>query len=264
MKKIYLPILVVFAFILSAPLARASFDQSLSYGMAGQNVLELQDFLYDQGCFPVQPTGYFGAITLASVKCFQAKYGIIQTGYFGILSRTEANGLLSEMLAPSNEAATQEMPTSTPAIIPVQSIPTPPVTNLPTQSPQISQPMQPQITITGSIPTFVLSNLPDGVVLNGFDFVYTSDTFTPDQLAPIQAVAVYSRGEGGGRTWNQYDITFKNVPSGSGSIKVVLSDLNLTGATADVSAIKPAYITDIHANPGVPGQNGYSISGSIQ
>ncbi len=109
-QKFALFALSVFAlFLCVVPSVRAAgFDQSLSYGMGGLKVVELQDFLTEQGCFNHSSTGFFGAITLSAVKCFQAKYGIIQTGYFGVLSRAQANTLLTEMLAPSVEEEAQE------------------------------------------------------------------------------------------------------------------------------------------------------------
>jgi len=72
-----------------------SFNSDLYYGM--KNNLEvrcLQQFLKDQGS-DIYPeglvTGNFLNLTLEAVKRYQAKNGIIQTGYFGPLTRAVVN-----------------------------------------------------------------------------------------------------------------------------------------------------------------------------
>ncbi|MBZ1345514.1 MAG: peptidoglycan-binding protein [Candidatus Nealsonbacteria bacterium] len=58
----------------------------------------LQQFLKNQGA-EIYPeglvTGNFLSLTVSAVKRYQAKKGIIQTGYFGPLTRTAVNQDLS-------------------------------------------------------------------------------------------------------------------------------------------------------------------------
>ena len=73
------------------------FLNNLSIGDRNDEVKKLQECLKSEGVFPeiIDCTGYFGTITLSSVKNFQVKYGIINTGYVGILTRTKLNELFS-------------------------------------------------------------------------------------------------------------------------------------------------------------------------
>lgn len=62
------------------------FNTDLKYGMTSNDVKNLQIVL---GVTP--QTGYFGPITLAAVKSYQASKGIITTGYVGPLTRAALN-----------------------------------------------------------------------------------------------------------------------------------------------------------------------------
>lgn len=62
------------------------FTADIWYGQSSNDVLQLQKRL---GVLP--QTGYFGQITLAAVKEYQASKGIQQTGYCGTLTRTALN-----------------------------------------------------------------------------------------------------------------------------------------------------------------------------
>ena len=73
------------------------FSGDLYYGMTSSEVRCLQQFLanlgpniYPEGLI----TGYFGPLTQAAVKRYQALQGIITTGYFGPLTRVAANSKL--------------------------------------------------------------------------------------------------------------------------------------------------------------------------
>lgn len=92
-----------------------AFDQSMSLGMSGTRILQLQEFLTTQDCFHVNPTGYFGLITLQAVKCFQSNNELPVTGYFGIMSRTAADTILALMVDPAVQAQRTETGTTTPA-----------------------------------------------------------------------------------------------------------------------------------------------------
>lgn len=95
---------LILAFLLVPTFSFASIDSDLKYGMSGSDVSQLQDLLVSENCLSVSPTGYFGLLTLEGVKCFQAKYNISPvSGYFGVLSRTQANGIISDALTDSNK-----------------------------------------------------------------------------------------------------------------------------------------------------------------
>ena len=70
------------------------FSGDLYYGMTSPEVKCLQQFLTNLGS-QIYPealvTGYFGPLTQAAVKKYQALQGIITTGYFGPLTRRAVN-----------------------------------------------------------------------------------------------------------------------------------------------------------------------------
>lgn len=99
--------------MLSPVVASASFDTSLKYGARGQAVVELQDLLASEDCLSVNSTGYFGLLTLKAVKCFQTKYNLPSTGFFGVMSRAKANEILANVTAQSDAAAQSETNTTT-------------------------------------------------------------------------------------------------------------------------------------------------------
>jgi len=73
------------------------FSGDLYYGMTSPEVKCLQQFLTNLGpnIYPeALVTGYFGPLTQAAVKRYQALQGIITTGYFGPLTRAAANNKL--------------------------------------------------------------------------------------------------------------------------------------------------------------------------
>lgn len=75
-------------------------SNNLYAGIANKaDVTCLQQFLKNQGA-DIYPeglvTGYFGSLTRAAVVRFQKKYGIIQTGFVGILTRAKINTILNE------------------------------------------------------------------------------------------------------------------------------------------------------------------------
>lgn len=118
MKKILLSVFVLS--VLLPTLAFASFDINLKYGSKGQSVIELQDFLQDQGVLTAKSSGYYGLSTLKAVKAFQITQNITPaSGYFGSLTRAKANSLLLVALSDSNTAEKKEtgintiIPTST-------------------------------------------------------------------------------------------------------------------------------------------------------
>jgi len=79
------------------PKPKYYFNNDLSFGMYNNEVKILQQCLQFEGIFPPEQecTGYFGSITLAAVKAFQQRYGIIITGYVGRMTRTKLNKIFS-------------------------------------------------------------------------------------------------------------------------------------------------------------------------
>jgi hypothetical protein len=78
------------------------FYTDLEQGMTNAEVLKLQQTLnldpatrvaVSGAGAPGSETTYFGSLTLAAVKAFQAKHGIITTGYVGPLTRAQLNAL---------------------------------------------------------------------------------------------------------------------------------------------------------------------------
>jgi hypothetical protein len=67
------------------------YDTDLTVGMSGQDVMELQTRLRDEGYFTVDPTGYFGPLTRSAVMAYQSAMGIPATGYVGPLTRARLN-----------------------------------------------------------------------------------------------------------------------------------------------------------------------------
>lgn len=70
------------------------FKNFMGYGedpSDGPDVMELQKRLASLGYFSGEATGYFGNMTAAAVKKFQAAKGIEQTGYVGSLTRAALN-----------------------------------------------------------------------------------------------------------------------------------------------------------------------------
>jgi murein L,D-transpeptidase YcbB/YkuD len=69
------------------------FERDLYFGMMNSfEVRCLQEFLKSQGVYPEGlVTGNYLSLTMAAVKRYQASKGIIQTGYFGPLTRAAAN-----------------------------------------------------------------------------------------------------------------------------------------------------------------------------
>ncbi len=68
------------------------FTLALSIGSSGAEVTALQTRLTAEGVYSGPISGYFGALTSAGVKAYQAKKGIAQLGNVGPLTRAELNG----------------------------------------------------------------------------------------------------------------------------------------------------------------------------
>lgn len=78
----------------SLPVPSAGIGQitkPLSLGMTDPQVTILQQFLVVKGYLLVSPTGYYGQLTMAAVKKFQAANGIDQVGAVGPMTRAAIN-----------------------------------------------------------------------------------------------------------------------------------------------------------------------------
>lgn len=74
--------------------ATYSFGADLTIGSTGNDVIELQKILIALGYLKIDaPTGYFGPLTQAAVKLFQAAHGVPATGFVGPLTRAALNAL---------------------------------------------------------------------------------------------------------------------------------------------------------------------------
>ena len=96
--------IILASLVLAPAVAFAAFDVDLRHGARSSSVVELQQFLIARGHLQAgNDTGYFGALTLAAVKAFQAAHGVQPvSGFFGPLSRAAANVL--GVAIPSDDA----------------------------------------------------------------------------------------------------------------------------------------------------------------
>ncbi len=94
-----------------------AFQNNLSYGSQGAEVIELQEFLADQALYSGPITGNFYSLTKSAVKRFQVRESISPaSGYFGPLTRTKVNTLLVSS-TPIGEDSSTTPATSTPSQI---------------------------------------------------------------------------------------------------------------------------------------------------
>lgn len=168
--------------------AFASFDTNLKYGSRGDKVVELQEFLIDQGDLQGPATGNFYLLTLHAIKKFQAAQGIASvSGFWGPLTRAAARVILDQNLKQSNlEASTTPAVTSSPlqTTAPVQQT-TPQVTTAPapasaqqsvpaTTPAQISTAIQP----TSQARIQLININPDGLGTGSWSIDPTKGPFT--------------------------------------------------------------------------------------
>lgn len=87
--------LVFLGIILAPSFAYAAFEQNLYFGVVGDEVATLQQFLTDQGLYAGPVNGSFFSLTQAGVKRFQEREGISPAaGYFGPITRARASSIL--------------------------------------------------------------------------------------------------------------------------------------------------------------------------
>lgn len=106
MKKISLLIFITLGLLVAAPAFAdtQSFSSNLSYGMANNaDIKALQQFLTAQGDYSGPISGNFFTLTQQALKKFQQANGISPaSGYFGPLTRSVANNLLSQQKSSSS------------------------------------------------------------------------------------------------------------------------------------------------------------------
>lgn len=97
----------------------ACFTKNLSKGMSDPEVTTLQQVLkQDASIYPEGlVTGYFGSLTEAAVKKFQAKYGIDQTGTVGPITRAKLNSLYCVTPTTTPTTTGTVVPTVTPTTV---------------------------------------------------------------------------------------------------------------------------------------------------
>ncbi len=86
------------------------FESNLGLGSKGADVSCLQQELIEAEHLTAitEPTGNFGALTVAALKKWQTEHGIAATGYFGPLTRTALHNHAHETLEAHHEATTTE------------------------------------------------------------------------------------------------------------------------------------------------------------
>ena len=102
----------------TTPATTACFTKYLYKGMSDPEVTTLQQVLkQDASIYPEGlVTGYFGSLTEAAVKKFQAKYGIDQTGTVGPITRAKLNSLYCVTPTTTPTTTATVTPTPTPIV----------------------------------------------------------------------------------------------------------------------------------------------------
>ena len=87
-------VITFLAFFLILNVQSSGAFSSLKQGNRGPDVLTLQQQLQQLGYFHDQPTGYFGTVTISSVKKFQLNYGLKPDGIAGMQTNSQISKLL--------------------------------------------------------------------------------------------------------------------------------------------------------------------------
>lgn len=81
----------LFIALLIPNLASAAVEKNMQYGAKGEQVIQLQEFLIDNGFLFTEPTGSFFSLTRRAVKEYQKSKGIAPTGFVGPITRAAMN-----------------------------------------------------------------------------------------------------------------------------------------------------------------------------
>jgi hypothetical protein len=93
-----------------------TFKSALKLGLSGIEVTELQKRLTEEGVYSGPITGYFGNLTLAAVKKYQANNGIDQLGNVGPATRAKLNGSIVSSAAQAPSASVEALQTQLQAL----------------------------------------------------------------------------------------------------------------------------------------------------
>ena len=75
-----------------------NFTRTLTLGMQGEDVTELQMILIEEGFLVLDgPSGYFGSLTEEAVKAYQKAHGLLPVGIVGPLTRAHLNALVASL-----------------------------------------------------------------------------------------------------------------------------------------------------------------------
>jgi len=217
------------------------FTKNLKLGVRDQEVKYLQEFLNSDSATIVSASGagsagnettYFGPATQNAVKKFQTKYGITPVaGYWGIISRTQANSLLS-----------------TPVVVepPVVVDPTPVTptdcSNGAAFDPTTGQPCTTS-TVPGCLPGYVFSPI-TGQACSGVStptdpttpVVPTTGTLAVALAADNPGVSTLISGATAAQSQSNADLAHFTITNGSAEeVKVTTIELQRLGVSADAT-----------------------------
>lgn len=227
------------ALLLIPSVSLAAFDVNLKYGSKGDTVIELQEFLTDQGVYSGPITGNFYSLTRAAVKRFQIAENITPSaGYFGPISRARAKEILSLDSDEVQEVA--ETGTTTPPVV------TPPVVTITPSAPPATPPSSGG-SAPAPLPAPVASQLKvkvqDNEVLGAQCQNTTYKVSILDQygaempglnvkmLAPYKTETLQTTSENTGDGLRSYAIFQYNTPATSTVEAITFSSGDLTGET---------------------------------
>ena len=107
-KKIFL--LTFFSLLLSANVfalpSCPTINRNLYLGNSGQDVRQLQTYLYSYYNYTSNPTGYFGLITRRLVQNFQRQFKILPVGSVGPITRQAILNNCQNIITPPNADGT--------------------------------------------------------------------------------------------------------------------------------------------------------------
>ena len=238
----------------------ACFTMDLKLGMKNDDVKTLQIKL---GVTPA--TGYFGPLTLAAVKKFQAENGIPTTGYVGPLTRTALN---SKFCAPPPTVPPTTAPTTstTPTTSVAPSYGTLSVTSYPVSNPQTTlnagqtyEVVAAQFKATGS--DITVKKIPVRFIVNGGSSAFPWTVFNSfsvwegsTKLAEISAAQTNAieNTNGFGKDYT-YNISGLNwvIPNGQQKVLTVKATLAPSISGTVINALKGTYNFNINLDTNI-------------
>jgi peptidoglycan hydrolase-like protein with peptidoglycan-binding domain len=101
--------LIIFFLVLTLSLTSVVFADNLKYGSRGQEVVKVQTKLKSLGFFKGNVTDYFGSITKAAVKKFQASKGLAADGIVGPQTAKALFGSGTSSVSTASRAASNSL-----------------------------------------------------------------------------------------------------------------------------------------------------------